>query len=193
MKRRNNVALATMHDLMTAELRDLYSAEMQMLVALPAMAAGAGSPALRDAFRSHLDDTHEHVSRLEEIFGVLDISTRGAHCPGVAVLLWDAKVAMSQQGDALVRDAGLIVAAQRIEHYEIVSYRTSLALASLLALKDVAVFLETTLKEEEAFDAQLSGIGTGILQSPAALPKEPAVGSSRWKFLRRRENAISSV
>ena len=69
MKRRNNVALATMHDLMTAELRDLYSAEMQMLVALPAMAAGAGSPALRDAFRSHLDDTHEHVSRLEEIFG----------------------------------------------------------------------------------------------------------------------------
>jgi ferritin-like metal-binding protein YciE len=190
---RNNVALATMQDLMTAELRDLYSAEMQMLVTLPAMASGSGSAELRNAFRSHLEDTHEHVSRLEEIFGMLDISTRGAHCPGVAVLLWDAKVAMSQQGDSFVRDAGLIVAAQRIEHYEIVSYRTSLALATLLALPDVAMYLETTLREEQAFDLQLSGIGIEILRQPTATPVVPAVDSSRWKVLRRRESVLGRL
>ena len=184
------MALATMHDLVTAELRDLYSAEMQLLVALPEMAASSQSRELRDAFREHSHHTHKHVSRLEDIFGLLGISTRGAHCPGVAVLLWDTKVAMSQQGDSLVRDAGLIVAAQRIERYEIVSYRTSLALATLLAYTEVALGLETTLKEEQAFDLWLARIGVGILQRSKTLPSIPRAQSSQWNVHRRQESVL---
>lgn len=152
------MALATMHDLMIAELRDLYSAETQLVKALPKMATGATTPSLRTAFEEHLVQTQEQVARLDQIFEMLGTSPRGVKCKGMEGLLEEASEMLDEEGDDNVRDAGIIASAQRVEHYEIAAYGSTLAFATLLGHSEIAELLETTLNEEKTADEMLSTI-----------------------------------
>ncbi len=152
------MALATMHDLMIAELKDLYSAETQLVKALPKMAKGANTPSLRKAFEDHLEQTQQHVARLDEIFGILGSSPRGTKCKGMEGLLEEGSEMLEEEGDDTVRDAGIIAAAQRVEHYEIAAYGSTLAFATLMGHSEIAELLEQTLEEEKAADVLLSSI-----------------------------------
>lgn len=185
------MALATMHDLMIAELKDIYSAETQLVKALPKMATGATSPSLRKAFEDHLEQTQEQVSRLEQIFELLGQSPRGKKCKGMEGLLEEAGEMLEEEGDDMVRDAGIIAAAQRVEHYEIAAYGSTLAFATLMGHTEIAELLETTLNEEKATDELLSTIAEEEVNvsapgmeavepegedSAADTPKKPARG-----------------
>jgi ferritin-like metal-binding protein YciE len=161
------MALATMHDLMIAELKDLYSAETQLVKALPKMVKGAHTPSLRKAFEDHLEQTHEHVARLEQIFEIVGGSPRGKKCKGMEGLLEEGAEMVAEDGDDTVRDAGIIAAAQRVEHYEMAAYGSTLAFATLMGHTDVADLLEMTLNEEKAADALLTSIAEGDV-NPAA-------------------------
>lgn len=152
------MALATMHDLMIAELKDLYSAETQLVKALPKMAKGAAAASLRKAFEDHLAQTQEQVSRLEQIFEMLGVSPRGKKCKGMEGLLEEGTEMLEEEGDAAVKDAGIIASAQRVEHYEIAAYGSTLAFATLMGQSEIAELLEMTLNEEKAADELLSTI-----------------------------------
>jgi ferritin-like metal-binding protein YciE len=161
------MALATMHDLMIAELKDLYSAETQLVKALPKMVKGAHTTSLAKAFEDHLEQTHEHVARLEQIFEIVGKSPRGTKCKGMEGLLAEAAEMLDEEGNDAVRDAGIIAAAQRVEHYEMAAYGSTLAFATLMGHADVADLLEMTLNEEKAADALLTSIAEGDV-NPAA-------------------------
>jgi len=147
-----------MQDLFIEQLKDLYSAEKQLVQALPKMAKAATTPELVQAITDHLDQTQNHVSRLEQCFEHLNASSRGKRCKGMEGLIEEGKETIEEEGEAVVKDAGLIAAAQRVEHYEISGYGTAKTMASLLGLDDVADLLEETLGEEEEADKLLSQI-----------------------------------
>ena len=161
------MSLDTMHDLMIAELKDLYSAETQIVKALPKMAEGATTASLRKAFEDHLEQTHEHVTRLETIFAILDVSPRGKKCKGMEGLLEEGGEMLEEDGDDTVRDAGIIASAQRVEHYEMAAYGSTLAFANLMGHSEIAELLEMTLNEEKAADKLLSSIAEGEVNSAA--------------------------
>ena len=152
------MALATMQDLFIEQLKDLYSAEKQLVQALPKMAKAATTPELVQAITDHLGQTQNHVSRLEQCFEHLNASSRGKRCKGMEGLIEEGKETIEEEGEAVVKDAGLIAAAQRVEHYEISGYGTAKTMASLLGLDDVADLLDETLGEEEEADKLLSQI-----------------------------------
>ncbi len=162
------MALATMHDLMIAELKDIYSAETQLVKALPKMARGSVTPTLRRAFEDHLDQTNEHVARLEKIFAILGVSPRGTKCKGMEGLIEEGGEMLDEEGNETVRDAGIIAAAQRVEHYEIAAYGSTLAFATLMGHTDIAELLEQTLQEEKAADELLSTIAENDVNSQAS-------------------------
>ena len=175
------MALATMHDLMIAELKDLYSAETQLVKALPKMARGSVTRTLRRAFEDHLDQTNEHVARLEKIFSILGVSPRGTKCKGMEGLLEEGNEMLDEEGDETVRDAGIIAAAQRVEHYEIAAYGSTLAFATLMGHTDVAQLLEQTLNEEKAADELLSIIAENDVngQAPSMEDEDEDEGADR--------------
>ena len=161
------MALDTMHDLMINELQDIYSAETQLVKALPKMAKGATTPSLRKAIEDHLEQTQEHVTRLDQIFELLGTSARGKKCKGMEGLLAEGAEMLEEEGNETVKDAGIIAAAQRVEHYEIAAYGSTLAFATLMGHSEVAELLETTLAEEKAADSLLSSIAEDDV-NPAA-------------------------
>ena len=148
----------TLRDLYLNELRDLYSAETQLIDALPKMAEAATSPALKKAFLAHLDETHLHAQRLEQIFSGLGEKPTGETCAAMKGLIKEGEEYVKAGGDDAVRDAGLIGAAQRVEHYEIAGYGTARALALRLSETQAAETLNTTLQEEGAADKKLTSI-----------------------------------
>jgi ferritin-like metal-binding protein YciE len=157
------VQLQTLRDLFVEQLRDLYSAETQLVQALPHMASAASHDKLRQAFEHHLEETREHVTRLEEIFGELGVSASGEMCKGMQGLIEEGRKLMSAGGDPAVRDAALIAAAQRVEHYEIAGYGTARTLADELELGHARDLLDQTVDEEGAADKLLTKIATGGL------------------------------
>ena len=161
------MSLDTLHDLMIAELRDLYSAETQIVKALPKMAEGAKTPSLRTAFENHLGETKEHIARLEKIFGMLNVSKSGKKCKGMEGLLEEGGEMLGEKGDDTVRDAGIIASAQRVEHYEIAAYGSTHAFAMLMGHTEIADLLEMTLNEEKAADAHLTEIAQGEVNQAA--------------------------
>jgi len=154
--------METLKDLMIAELKDLYSAEKQITKALPKMVKNATSEALQSAFEEHLAQTEEHVARLEQIFEELDESPRGKKCVGMEGLLEEGKELMEEDADDDVLDAGLISAAQHVEHYEIAGYGSARTYAELLGMKEIAELLQTTLDEEKETDEKLSQLAGKI-------------------------------
>ena len=153
--------LLTLNDLFVEQLGDLYSAEKQLVQALPKLAAAASQDELRQAFEQHLGETRDHVRRLEEIFGQLGIATPTHECEGMKGLIREGEEMITAQGDPVVRDAGLIAAAQRVEHYEIAAYGTARTLADDLDLDAAKDLLDQTADEEGNADKLLTKIATG--------------------------------
>jgi ferritin-like metal-binding protein YciE len=150
--------LDSLRDLLMEELRDLYSAETQLLDALPKMAKAASSNQLKSAFSHHLEETREHVSRLERIFQQIGEKPSGETCEAMKGLIKEGETLVKAEGEPDVRDAGLIGAAQRVEHYEIAGYGTARSLAGRLGESQVAETLQQTLNEEAEADKKLTAI-----------------------------------
>jgi len=162
------VKLETLRDLFVEELRDLYSAENQLLKALPKMAKAASSPELQAAFTEHLKQTEGQVERLEKIFERLEKKPKGKTCKAMEGLVEEGKELMEEDADPAVLDAGLIAAAQRVEHYEIAGYGTVRTYAQLLKQKEDAELLQQTLNEEGATDKKLTDLAESIINVEAA-------------------------
>jgi ferritin-like metal-binding protein YciE len=161
--------LESMRELLLDELQDLYSAEQQITKALPKMAKTSSSSQLKQAFESHLKETEGHVQRLEEIFELLNEKAKAKTCEGMKGLLKEGDERIKEGGEREVVDAGLISAAQRVEHYEIAAYGSARTFAQMLNEPEVADLLEQTLEEEKAADQKLTKIaGTVNRKAEAA-------------------------
>jgi ferritin-like metal-binding protein YciE len=161
------MALKTLQDLFVGELQDVYSAEKQILKALPKMAMTASSPDLRRAFEAHHKQTEDQVARLEMIFEQLGASPRRKKCKGMEGLLAEGIEIMEDEGEQAVIDAGLIAAAQRVEHYEMAAYGCLHTYAMLLGQPNAATLLEQSLGEEEATNQLLSNLADGGVNEAA--------------------------
>ncbi|PTA69645.1 ferritin-like domain-containing protein [Deinococcus arcticus] len=155
-------ALNTLHDLYVKQLRDLYSAETQLLDALPRMAAAASDSTLRTGLERHLDQTRVQAQRLDSLFMDLDCTPGGHTCQAMRGLLAEADELLRRDAPPAVRDAGLIACAQRVEHYEISAYGTAAKLADTLRLPHHAERLRLSEREEQAADLSLSAAATPI-------------------------------
>jgi len=163
------MSLASLYDLYVDELKDLYSAEGQLLKALPKMARAASAPALKAAFQEHLEVTRGQVERLEEVFEGLGVSPRGKKCKAMEGLIAEGEERLSaEDADPDVRDAALIAAAQRVEHYEIAGYGCVRTFAGLLGYEESAALLQKTLDEEAEADEKLTDLAETVINVKAA-------------------------
>jgi ferritin-like metal-binding protein YciE len=153
-----SLKLNSLRDLYIEELRDLYSAENQLVKALPKMAGAATEDQLKTAFTAHLGQTKTHVARLEQIFEELGQDPAGETCQAMKGLIAEGELMIKADGDPAVRDAGLIGAAQRVEHYEIAGYGATRALAQRLGESVAVGLLQQTLDEEADADQLLTEI-----------------------------------
>ena len=158
----------TLQELAVHSLKDLYSAETQILQALPKMAEAASHPELKNAFNQHLEETRNQVRRLEQIFENLGQSPGGVACKGMQGLITEGQEIVEAGGDPDVRDAGLIAAAQKVEHYEIAGYGTACEYAKLLGHNEALQLLKQTINEEEQTDKKLTQIAEQIVNPAAA-------------------------
>jgi ferritin-like metal-binding protein YciE len=152
----------SLRDLYIDELRDLYSAETQLVKALPKMAKASSNDQLRQGFEEHLRQTSEHVSRLEQIFDQLGEKPSGEKCAGMEGLVKEGSEVIKEGYSDEVRDAGIIGAAQRVEHYEIAAYGTVRTFAELLGEPEHVSLLEATLNEEKQTDGKLTQLAEQI-------------------------------
>jgi len=161
--------LESLKDLYLEQLKDLYSAETQLVEALPKMAERATSPDLKKGFQDHLRQTEEQVRRLEQIFRDLGDTPRGHTCEGMKGLIKEGEQMIKMKGDDKVIDAGLIAAAQRVEHYEIAGYGTVRTYAEMLGHSQHVKLLEKTLQEEEMTDEKLSQLAESHINQEAGV------------------------
>ncbi|MBA3608534.1 MAG: ferritin-like domain-containing protein [Chthoniobacterales bacterium] len=154
--------LETLKDLYIHELKDLYSAENQIIKALPKMAKAATNPQLAGGFKQHLEQTKEHATRLEQILKSHDETTRGPKCKGMEGLIKEGQEMIEEDAADEVRDAGLISAAQRVEHYEMAGYGTARTYAKLLGDAKGEKLLQQTLNEEGETDKKLTQLAESI-------------------------------
>ena len=165
--------LQTLQDLLHHELKDLYSAENQLVKALPKMAKAAKNAELTAGFEEHLEQTKGHAERLEKIAEALGVKLGGHKCKAMEGLIEEGSELIAEDAEDSVRDAGLIGAAQRVEHYEIAGYGTAKALAEKLGHEDVAGLLDLTLQEEKETDAKLTALAESAVNVEAqATPKD---------------------
>ena len=164
--------LDTLRKLYIDELKDLYSAEKQILKALPKMARAATSPELKEAFQTHLEQTRGQIERLDRVFETLEASPRGKKCVGMEGLIEEANELIGEDPEPEVLDAGLISKAQHVEHYEIAGYGTVRAYAELLGETEQAALLQETLDEEGETDKLLTGLAEGAINLQAAMAGE---------------------
>ena len=162
------MGMNSLSDLLEDELKDLYSAENQLVKALPKMAKKASSAELKSAFTDHLEETKGHVERLTKIGKRLDITLTGKKCKAMEGLVEEGSEILEEDGEPAVLDAALIGAAQRVEHYEIAAYGTVRAIAEQLGQTEVVDLLQETLDEEGAADKKLTQIAEGEVLSIAA-------------------------
>src|ERR1043166_4905018 len=159
--------LETLKDLYIQELKDLYSAETQIIKALPKMAKAATNKELAAGFQEHLEQTKEHAARLEKILKGHDESTRGPKCKGMEGVLKEGAEMIEEDAEDEVRDAGLISAAQRVEHYEMAGYGCARSYAELLGDQQAAQALEATLREETDTDKKLTDLAESVINVSA--------------------------
>jgi len=151
-----------LRELYLDELKDLYSAENQLIKALPKLAKTSTSDELREGFEQHLEQTKGHVERLEQIFEAMDESPKGKKCAGMEGLVKEGSEVMDEDFEGAVMDAALIGAAQRVEHYEIAAYGTVIAFANQLGESEHASLLKQTLEEEKETDEKLTSLSEEI-------------------------------
>ena len=162
------MALDNLNALLIEQLQDIYYAERQLVKALPKMAKAAKTPELVTAFTDHLEQTKEHVARLDRVFETLGSTPKATKCPAMDGLIEEASEMIEQDGEDSVLDAGLIASAQRVEHYEIAAYGNVKTFAEALGMEDAVAILDETLNEEKEADELLSSIGMESV-IPAAL------------------------
>ena len=161
------MALETLHDLWVHELKDLYSAERQLVQALPKMAKAASSDELRTALENHLAETEQQVARIEQILESFGESPKGQKCAGMEGLIEEGKDFVKEDADADVMDAGIIVNAQKVEHYEIATYGAVCEYARMMGHTEALQLLEQTLQEEKNADQLLNQIAEGGINALA--------------------------
>ncbi len=160
--------IQSLEDLFVDELKDLYNAENQLVKALPKMAKAASAEELRSAFEEHLEQTKGHVNRLEQIFKELDMAPKGKKCKGMEGLIEEGSERLDGDAEDAVKDAALIAAAQRVEHYEIAAYGSVRTFAERLGRRQAARLLQQTLDEEGETDKKLTQIAESISNPQAA-------------------------
>jgi ferritin-like metal-binding protein YciE len=182
------MAKDSLRELYIDELKDLYSAETQLVKALPKMAKAASNDQLRQAFEEHLRQTSEHVSRLEQIFEALEEKPTGKKCVGMEGLVKEGSEVMKEDYGDEVKDAAIIGAAQRVEHYEMAGYGTVRSFAELLGETEHVSLLEETLNEEKEADEKLTQLAEEINataeqagSSEAESPRETSAGKTKTK------------
>jgi len=156
-----------LQDLFVDLMKDLYSAENQLVKALPKMAKAASNAELKAGFQEHLEQTKEQAARIEEICKMLEVTPKGKKCAGMEGLIEEGKELMEEDAEESVLDAGLIAAAQKVEHYEIAAYGTARTWAQQLELDDAVGLLEQTLAEEKETDEKLTELATALINEEA--------------------------
>ena len=169
----------TLHSLFIDELRDVYHAERQLVRALPRLAKAAASDDLRQAIEHHLEETENHVSRLEQAFETLGTPARAKTCAGMLGIVEEGSDVVKEHERGAALDAGIIAGAQRAEHYEIAAYGTILAWAKAMGHDDIVELLTPTLEEEKAADAKLTDLAENGINSAAQPADGQADGEAR--------------
>jgi ferritin-like metal-binding protein YciE len=177
-KKRGIMNLDTLKELYTNELRDLYNAEGQLVKALPKMAKAASSDELKEAFEKHLEQTKAHIERLEEVFEELGEKAKGKTCQAMRGLIEEGSEVLKADGEDSVLDAAIIVAAQKVEHYEIAGYGSVRTFAQLLGQDQSAELLQQTLDEESETNELLNKLAEDIVNPEALMEPEMASASS---------------
>jgi ferritin-like metal-binding protein YciE len=144
------------------EVRDMYDAEQRLTKALPKLAEESTTPELKAAFESHLGETETHITRLEQIFGMFDRKAQTDTCKGMKGIISEGEDILDEDTDPWIKDAAIIAAAQKAEHYEIAAYGTLRAWARILGRQDVEQLVEFTLEEEKKADEKLNGIASRL-------------------------------
>ena len=182
------MAQKTLLTLYVSELKDLYSAEQQLVKALPKLVKSAETDELSEAFANHLEETKNHVTRLEEVFESLGENPKGKKCVGMEGIVKEGAETIDEL-EGKVLDAGLIAAAQKVEHYEIAAYGSVCAYAKLLDRSDDLNLLKETLEEEKRADEKLTELSENVNQEAAELQEEsaPAAKTANREHLRARK------
>jgi ferritin-like metal-binding protein YciE len=162
------MAFETMQDLLIHQLQDIYSAEQMLIKALPKMQEKASTEDLATAFREHLTETENQITRLDRVFEILGEQSGGVKCKAMEGLIEEGEEILEEEGNEAVIDAGIIAAAQRVEHYEISAYGSAKAFAALLGFTEVVELLNESQEEETAADKKLSLIATTGVNARAA-------------------------
>ena len=159
----------TLKDLLEDEIKDLYSAEKQLTKAIPKMAKGSHDAALSTAFKNHLKETEDQVTRLEEVAKLLDVKPAGKKCAGMEGVIKEGAEALEEEGNETVLDLGIIGAGSRVEHYEMAGYMTAISLAERIGAKEVVSLLQKSLAEEQAAEQTLRKIGNATVKATTEL------------------------
>ena len=174
------------------ELRDLYSAENQLIKALPKLAKGAKNTQLKALFTAHLEETKGQVLRLRQVFEILEQTPTGEHCNGMEGVIKEGADALEKDEEGASFDSGIVGAALRTEHYEIAGYTATIAMADTLGLKDVSALLTENLNEEMQAAKKIVAAAKPILQEAASQPKEdqkkPKTGKEKYSAQKSRED-----
>ncbi len=160
--------IKTMDDLYVHTLQDIYYAEKQILKALPEMIEKATDRELKSGFQKHLQETENHVARLEQVFKLHDLKAKAVNCPAIDGIIKESREIAGEVDDKEVLDAALIAAAQAVEHYEITRYGTLVAWARQLGRDDAAAIFQKTLEEEKATDKKLTSVAESKINRKAA-------------------------
>lgn len=180
----------SLQDLYVDELRDLYDAENQLIKALPKMAEASTSAELRLGFEEHLEQTRGHAQRLEQIFERLGEKPKGKKCKGMEGIVKEGSETLDEDMQDDVKDAAIIGAAQRVEHYEIAGYGTARTHADLLGREEDSRLLEETLEEEKETDEKLTGLAENInVQAREGAESEEEEGPARRRTTTRKRSA----
>jgi ferritin-like metal-binding protein YciE len=159
--------IETMEELFLGQIEDLYDAEKRLVKALPKMAEATTSSQLRHTIESHLRETEGHVTRLERVFGEIGKKPKAKTCDAMKGLIDEGEEVLSEIDESPLRDAGIIAAANRVEHYEIAAYGSARSFAQILGLKQAATLLDETLKEEKAADMKLTKLAESTINADA--------------------------
>jgi ferritin-like metal-binding protein YciE len=183
-------------DVLVDELRDLYSAENQLIKALPKLAKGAKSPKLKQLFSAHLEETKGQVERLKKVFLELGEKPTGQHCNGMEGVIEEGKDALEKDEEGASFDSGIIGAALRTEHYEIAGYEACISMATALGIPKVAKLLNQNLKEELGAAKKITAAGVPILKQSARepeAPKEPKTGKEKYSAKKSKEDEAKAA
>ena len=178
-------------DVLIDELRDLYSAENQLVKSLPKLAKGAKDPALKELFTTHLEETKGQVLRLKQVFEILGKKPTGEHCNGMEGVIEEGADALEKDEEGASFDSGIIGAALRTEHYEIAGYTAAIAMSKVLGMEDVTGLLTETLNEETGAAEKILTAGQTILEAAAKEPEEeegPKTGKEKYSEKKSKED-----